>query len=185
MTPITLAAILFCTQEPAIESARTLTDGAARAGSWLPIEVVVSSPAAFDGDVAVEIDRITVSKAVRLAAGERQSVVVPALPWVRGLIDVLVRSGGKVLARRRVEENIRWLKDDEPLPKPPPGSRVDPSYFEEGAVFNVIEPRLDDLRPKEAWIRAKRDAAILFIIIFAFAGFVVLLAGLQIGRAHV
>jgi len=184
-----MALLLLLLQDPVIVEARALSGGAGRAGCWLPVEVTVESAAAFEGDVAVVADRITVAQAIRLAPGEKRTTVVPALPRTEGPVDVELHVRGEVRARQRLG-GFRLARADERIVVKRAWGDVDPALFEamdeiEGepwtppARFGVVEPGIAPLVPREAWIGAKRDAAILFIVVYGFAAFVVLFAGMR------
>jgi hypothetical protein len=188
--------VLLLLQEPVIEGARTLTGGLARSGCWLPVEVTVQAPptGGFDGDVAVVGWPVTVIQAVRLSAGERRAIVVPALPVDDALtFDVELRVGDAVRAQRRLAERVTLVRGAERIVvRAPAGWRDAAAMYEaadaiEGeawdppARFGVVEPASAPLRVDEPWIAAKRDAAIFFVVAYVFAAVVVLLAAQRRG----
>ncbi len=183
-----VVALLLLWQTPVIDEAHTLTGGAARIGCWLPVSVTVSSPTPFEGDVAVIAGPIIVARTAKFAAGERRTFVVPALLVSDAArLEVHVRENGQTVTWGRVEETIRILRDTQHLEiAAPPGWReLDPAIFESVDAmdtpdwkprvrFGVVEVSMVRLIPTDPWIARKRDAAILFVIIYAFAAMVVL-----------
>jgi hypothetical protein len=153
----------------------------------------VSSAAPFDGDVAIAAEPIVVAQAVKLAGGERRTIIVPALIVAAGQsVEVQVRSAGEIRARAPLADTLRVARDAEFIEiKAPAGfADVDPAAFEavdrlEGidwkprARFGVVEPAILPLLPAGAWIETKRDAAILFVVFYLFAAVVVLFGALR------
>ena len=95
--------LLLLLQDPAIERVRTLTGDVARSGCWLPLEVTVRGP--FDGEVVVRTDMgVRFVKAVSVPAGASAKVVVPAVVLQMDVrVDVVLRAGGREVARSRLE----------------------------------------------------------------------------------
>ncbi|MBI2931972.1 MAG: hypothetical protein HYY16_09995 [Planctomycetes bacterium] len=194
-----VAAILWGVQDVDIERALTLTGGSARVGCWLPVEIGLASRGGFDGRVAVVSGPMTVSRAVRLAPGERVSIVVPGLPAVADpVVEIQASVRGEVRVRRRLEEAVRFLGDEERLViAPPHGWReVDPRTFEAVDVmegeswtpptrFGVVEPGLAALAPDGPWVEAKRRSTILFLVVYVSALFGVLVGWPRPWRAGV
>lgn len=199
---------LLLAQDPVIESARTLTGGAARAGCWLPLEVTARAAERFEGTLAVVAAPITIAQPILLEAGERKSVAIPTLPlYVHQPIEIQLRAGPLVRARRPLDEPIELLRDQDLLvaTRPartvpgvrtfeltPPWRDFDFALFESidailseedewpaglpRAVpasprprFGVVEPLSAAFQPADRWIESKRNAAILFVVLYAFS----------------
>jgi hypothetical protein len=158
--PALLLALLLA-QDPSILDLRTVTDGYARSGCWLPLRVRVGGPAGFSGSLTASADAgFRVTRPFTMPAGGVADVFIPVvvvgqkatvevvLHGPSGPIQQRVLQGLKMLDRPRLvlvdprhPDFDELMRQPLTLPKGPPIVLVasDPADWNEAADVGAME----------------------------------------------
>lgn len=139
MTP-TFLLVLLIAQDPSIGDVRTLTEGYARSGCWLPLKVRVNGPGGTDARLTASADAgFRVTRPLRIPASGTADIVIPVVVVGESAkVDVVLQAAGREVSQR-LAGKLRFLTRDRLV-------LVDPRH-----------PEFDSLRAQE--IRLPKEPA--------------------------
>ena len=158
----TFLLVLLIAQDPSIGDVRTLTEGYARSGCWLPLKVRVHGPGGTDARLTATADAgFRVTRPLRIPASGTADVVIPVVVVSENAkVDVVLQAAGREVTQRLMGK-LRFLTRDRlvlvdprhpefdslraqeiPLPKEPAFVRFassDPADCNEAAEMGALE----------------------------------------------
>jgi len=117
VTALLLIVLAALQESPDLLELRTVTDGCARSGCWLPLKVRVGGPAGFEGEISASSDSgFRVTRPFRIHGGGPVDLLLPVVVLAKDAkVEVALRGPSGVIKTRMLTGPLKLLDDRERL----------------------------------------------------------------------